>query len=143
MAEHPDPLIVVLAEDDSGDQALVRAALLELERPSDLFCVGDGSQLIDYLEHRGRFTDPLSHPRPDLIVMDLDMPRMSGDQALRKIRANPACADIPVAVMTGRPVSRELADELEGAALYTKPFDFDDLVVLLHNLVTLVETKKP
>jgi len=142
MAEHPEPLIVLLAEDDSADEALVRAALLELERSSDLFCVGDGAQLLDYLEHRGDFADVEAFPRPDVILMDLDMPRMSGDEALRHIRTNPARCDIPVAVVTGRDATRELAASLEGAALFTKPFEFDDLVLLLHNLLTLVETQK-
>ena len=142
MAEHPEPLVVVLAEDDSEDRALVRTALLELERSSDLFCVGDGAQLIDYLEHRGDFSDAARFPRPDLILMDLDMPEMSGDEALRRIRANPERRDIPIAVMTGRAVSRELAATLAGASVFSKPFEFDDLVLLLHNLMVLVETQK-
>ncbi len=142
MAEHPEALVVVLAEDASDDEALVRAALLELERSSDLYCVGDGAQLLDYLEHHGRFTDAARYPRPDVIVMDLDMPRMPGDEALRRIRANPALREIPIAVLTGRSATRELAGALEGAALFTKPFEFDDLVILLHNLMTLVEARR-
>ena len=142
MAEHPEPLVVVLAEDDSDDEALVRAALLELERSSDLYCVGNGAQLLDYLDHRGRYADAQHFRRPDLIVLDLDMPEMSGQEALRRIRENPAHRDVPVVVLTGRTSTRELADSLAGAALFTKPFEFDDLVVLLHNLVLLIETRR-
>jgi two-component system response regulator len=140
MSEHPEPLNVVLAEDDSADEALVRSALLELERSSDLYCVGDGVDLLDYLEQRGRFADAQAFPRPDLVVMDLDMPRMRGDEALRRIRANPALREVPVVVLTGRGATRELVESLEGAALFSKPFEYDDLVVLMHNLLLLLDT---
>lgn len=142
MAETAEPLVVVLAEDDPEDEALVRAALLELEHSSDLYCVGNGAQLLDYLAHRGRFADPERYPCPDVILLDLDMPTMRGDQALRFLRAEPDHRDIPVAILTGRGATRELAASLEGAALFTKPFEFDDLVVLLHNLIVLVARSK-
>ena len=93
-------IMILMAEDDADDRLLVKDALAESRVLNELRFVGDGEELLQYLRHEGRYSDPASSPRPGLILLDLNMPRKDGREALQEIKADPALRRIPVVVMT-------------------------------------------
>jgi CheY-like chemotaxis protein len=94
------PIQVLLAEDDPDDRALVARALEESRWRTDLHFVEDGEDLMDYLHHRKTFASETESPRPDLILLDLNMPRKNGREAVREIKADANLRQIPVVVLT-------------------------------------------
>ena len=96
----PVPITILYADDDEDDRMLVHDALREARLINDLRFVEDGEQLLDYLHHRGRYTDATAAPRPGLILLDLNMPRMDGREALAAIKSDPMLRRIPVVVLT-------------------------------------------
>ena len=75
MSETPKPNVIVMAEDDADDRLLIKDALAECQWNAEIRFVENGEQLMDYLQHKGRFTDPETAPRPGLVILDLNMPR--------------------------------------------------------------------
>src|SRR5690554_3368104 len=96
---HPNA-VILLAEDDPDDQMFVRQAFMKMRASSRLLMVSDGEELLDYLNRRGAFTDQERYPWPDLILLDLNMPRMDGRKALRQIRSDKTLRKIPVVALT-------------------------------------------
>jgi len=94
------PIIIVLAEDDEDDFILIRDALKELRILNELHWVKDGEELMDYLHRRNGYADTTMSPRPGLILLDLNMPRMDGREALADIKSDPKLRRIPVVVLT-------------------------------------------
>ena len=94
------PAVVLLAEDDPDDQELTRRAFEEGTLKTDLRIVDNGEEALDYLKHRGRYADPESSPRPDLILLDLNLPKLDGWEVLKLIDNDPELRDISVAVLT-------------------------------------------
>ena len=88
MGRMVDSIIILIAEDDPDDQLLTREALEENRLGNELYFVNDGVELLDYLRRRNRFADPAISPYPDLILLDLNMPRMDGREALQEIKAD-------------------------------------------------------
>ena len=132
----PKTEIILLAEDDSDDHLLVKDAMDECGWRGDLRCVQDGEELMDYLLQRGRYLPPASAPRPGLILLDLNMPRKDGRQALREIRVNDALRRIPVVVLTTSKADTDIyrAYELGANSFLTKPVQFDALVNVIRLL---------
>ena len=91
---------VLLAEDNPADQNLTRRALARGVIHCDLRVVSNGEEAMDYLLQREQFADPAACPRPDLILLDLNMPRLDGRQVLERMRADPNLDTIPVVVLT-------------------------------------------
>jgi CheY-like chemotaxis protein len=134
------PAVVLLAEDDPGDQLLTREAFESLHIPHDLRIVSDGMEALDYLYRRGSYTSPDAAPRPDLILLDLNMPRVGGQKVAEQIQADPALRDIPIVVLT---TSRRHEDLLRaygrGAATFiTKPLDFVQFMDAVREVARLV-----
>ena len=94
------PNVIVLAEDDADDRLLLKDAVSECHWPSDLRFVADGQELLDYLLHRGKYGPPNVPPRPGLILLDLNMPKKDGRDALREIKSDADLRRIPVVVLT-------------------------------------------
>lgn len=94
------PAVILLAEDDRGDQELVRRALADSKFHNELKIVSDGQEALDYLLRKGKYTDPEIAPRPDLLLLDLNMPRMDGRTLLARIRKEPNIRQIPAVVLT-------------------------------------------
>jgi len=88
-------ITILVAEDDPEDCLLIREALERNRLANDLRFVGDGEELLDYLHRRGEYGDPESAPRPGLILLDLNMPRKDGREALREIKADSEAAPDP------------------------------------------------
>ncbi|NJD07254.1 MAG: response regulator [Methylococcaceae bacterium] len=128
------PFVVLLAEDEPADAHLVKVAIDENHIPADLNAVGDGREALAFLRREGaRFADA---PRPDLILLDLNMPRMDGREFLAAIKQDAALRNIPVVVLTTSEVERDIIASYDlGAAGYiTKPVDFDQFVKAIGQL---------
>ena len=110
---------ILLVEDDPGDQELTRRALEEDVVHTDLRIVNDGKEALDYLRREGAFADPDTSPRPDLILLDLNMPRIDGRQVLEQVREDPDISRIPVIALT---TSDEEEDVLRSYDLGCKSF---------------------
>ncbi len=110
---------ILLVEDDPGDQELTRRALQQDVLRTDLRIVSDGKEALDYLRREGAFTNPEDSPRPDLILLDLNMPRIDGRQVLERVREDPSISRIPVIALT---TSDEEEDVVRSYALGCKSF---------------------
>ena len=130
------PINILMADDDEDDRLLTLDALNESRVLNNLFCVEDGVELLEFLRREGKYSDPADSPRPSLILLDLNMPRMDGREALQEIKSDPALRSIPVVILT---TSKEEEDMLRGydlgcASYITKPVNFDGLVDLMRAL---------
>ncbi len=130
------PITILMADDDEDDRLLTQDALAESRVLNDLHFVEDGVELLEYLERRGKFADKAVSPRPGLILLDLNMPRMDGREALEAIKANPNLKGIPVVILTTSKQEQDMVKGYNlGAASYiTKPVTFDGLVELMKTL---------
>ncbi|HYT60104.1 MAG TPA: response regulator [Haliangiales bacterium] len=124
------PITLLLADDDPDDRLLAEQALEKSRVANDLRCVEDGEELLDYLRRRGKYADPKESPRPGLILLDLNMPRKDGREALREIKGDPKLRDIPVIVLTTSKAEEDIARSYNlGVNSYiTKPVKFSALV---------------
>ena len=131
-------ITILMAEDDAEDRMLVKEAWEENRLNNDLRCVEDGEELMDYLLRRGKYSDPASSPRPGLVLLDLNMPKKDGREALKEIKADPALRSIPVVVLTSSPAEEDLVRSYDlGANSYiAKPVAFDKLVTAIKCLGT-------
>ncbi len=131
-----NPLVVLLADDDEDDREFVQEAWEEGKLRNDLRFVCDGEELMEYLQHRGRYADPASAPRPGLILLDLNMPRMDGREALREIKADPKLKRIPVVVLTTSKAQEDIIRtyDLGVNSFIQKPVSFDRLVEVVRTL---------
>lgn len=129
-------IMILMAEDDADDRLLVKDALAESRVLNELRFVGDGEELLQYLRREGRYSDPASSPRPGLILLDLNMPRKDGREALQELKADPNLRRIPVVVMTTSKAEEDIFRSYDtGASSYiTKPVTFDRLVELMKTL---------
>ena len=131
------PIVILMADDDKDDQLLTQEALQESRVNNTLILVNDGVELLEYLRGEGQFKDQ-EHIWPSLILLDLNMPRMDGREALAKIKADPRLRRIPVVILTtSKPEEDMLKGYDLGAASYlTKPVTFEGLVELMKALGT-------
>ncbi|MBH0029400.1 MULTISPECIES: response regulator [unclassified Pseudoalteromonas] len=130
------PITILMADDDEDDRLLTQDALAESRVLNELHFVEDGVELLEYLERKGKFEDKAVSPRPGLILLDLNMPRMDGREALEAIKGNPSLKGIPVVILT---TSKQEEDMVKGynlgaASYITKPVTFDGLVDLMKTL---------
>lgn len=123
-------LPILIADDDADDCLLAREALVEAGLANPVHTVEDGERLLDYLHRRGAYAAPAAAPRPGLILLDLNMPRMGGLEALRALRA------IPVVVLStsAAGADRRGVEDLGACAYLTKPDSFAGLVALMQAL---------
>lgn len=133
MPQPPRPITILLADDDSDDRMLARDALEESRLANDLRCVEDGEELLEYLFRRGKYSDPQTSPRPGLILLDLNMPRKDGREALREIKANDSLRQIPIVVLTTSKAEEDIyrTYDLGVNSFITKPVSFDGLVEVM------------
>lgn len=117
---------------------LAREALEESRLANHIKFVEDGEDLLDYLLHRGRWTDPEDAPRPGIILLDLNMPRKDGREALREIKAHPDLRRIPVIVLTTSNAEEDIfrTYDLGVSSFIVKPVTFDSLVNIMRVLGT-------
>lgn len=127
MVVHGRPVIILLVEDDQGDQELTRRAMMHGKIKNDLHIVENGEEALDYLFGRGRYRDREKYPLPDLILLDLNIPRLDGKQVLKAVQADPVLRRIPVVVLTTSYQDADIQQAYEsGAKSYiVKPVDID------------------
>jgi CheY-like chemotaxis protein len=100
MKDSSKGIVILLADDDPDDRDMTRRALEQNHLASELYAVSDGEELLDYLYHRARYAAPGLSPTPGLILLDLNMPKKDGREALAELKADPVLRRIPVVVMT-------------------------------------------
>jgi CheY-like chemotaxis protein len=125
-------ITILLADDDEDDRELTREALQDARLANQMRFVVDGQDLMDYLRQQGRYADG-SAPRPGVILLDLNMPKKDGREALAEIKADPVLRKIPVVILT---TSRDEEDVLRSydlgcSSFITKPVTFAGLVEVM------------
>ncbi|MBZ5497980.1 MAG: response regulator [Acidobacteriia bacterium] len=125
-----------MADDDQDDCLLVRDAFAQSRLANHLHFVDDGEDLMDYLYQRGEYADPGRYPRPGLILLDLNMPRKDGREALREIKSDPRLRSIPVVVLTTSKEEEDILRSYDTGAnsFITKPVTFEALAGLVKSL---------
>ena len=126
--------VILLAEDEQADAHLVKVALTENHILADLHHVMDGQEALEFLNHQGaRFTDA---PRPDLILLDLNMPRMDGRKLLSALKQDPNLCTSPVVILTTSEVERDVVASygLGAAGYITKPVDVIQFMAAIRSL---------
>ena len=134
---HPGkPIVILLADDDEEDRMLAADAMHASRLANDLRFVEDGVELMDYLKRRGKYADPVLSPRPGLILLDLNMPKKDGREALEEIKADPNLCTIRVIILTTSKAEEDILRSYNlGAASYiTKPVTFEGLIEVIRTL---------
>lgn len=137
MSKEPgNPIVILMADDDPDDRLLTKDALEESRVLNELHFVEDGEELLEYLKREGKYADPATSPRPGLILLDLNMPKKDGRQALTEIKADPDLRRIPVVVMTTSSAEEDIFRSYDTGAnsFVTKPVTFEQLVSLMRTL---------
>ena len=124
------PITILIADDDPDDRLLIEDAFLESKLQNERRFVSDGVELIDYLTRRDKYSDPDEAPWPGVILLDLNMPRMDGREALSVIKADPKLRQIPVVVLTTSKAEEDIlrSYDLGVNSFVTKPVTFEGLV---------------
>lgn len=130
------PMTILIADDDPDDRALALDAFAEVGGAQRIVFVEDGVELLAYLRREGRFADSRAFPMPELVLLDLNMPRLDGREALREIKGDPWLRHIPVVVLS---TSHSLDDvagsyRIGASSFITKPVRFDGLVEMARTL---------
>jgi len=126
-------IVLLMADDDLEDCMLVKEALADSRLANDLRFVHDGEELLAYLRHEGPYADPDDAPHPGLILLDLNMPRMDGREALAELKGDRHLHKIPVVVLTTSQADEDICRSYDlGVNSYiTKPVTFDALVDII------------
>jgi CheY-like chemotaxis protein len=138
-------LDILAAEDTPSDIELLQMALARCGKVRSLTVVRDGSEVIGYLQGEPPFNDPKRQP-PNIILMDLHMPRMSGLEVLQWLRQNPECSVIPVIIMSNSPFEEDVlqAYRLGANAYFEKPTNFDELQEVIRSILAFwTHAKRP
>lgn len=136
MGDIAKPITILMADDDEDDRLMTKEALEESRVANDIRFVTDGEELLDYLYRRGEYSDPEKSPRPGLILLDLNMPKKDGREALREIKADPDLRQIPVVVLTTSKDEEDIIRtyDLGVNSFITKPVSFEGLVFVINTL---------
>ena len=130
------PVTILIADDDPDDRQLAREAFEENHLANELKFVEDGEELLDYLNQRGKYSDPADAPWPGIILLDLNMPRKDGREALEEIKKDPRFRGIRVVIMTTSKAEEDVVRSynLSAASYITKPVTFERLVEVVRTL---------
>ncbi|MEU1993574.1 MULTISPECIES: response regulator [Nocardia] len=133
MTSPGQPIDILLVEDDPGDELMTREAFEDNKIGNTLHVARDGEEALEFLYRQGRYPDA---PRPDLILLDLNLPKYDGRQVLEKIKADPDLAHIPVVVLTTSAAEEDIlrSYRLHANAYVTKPVDLDQFVAAIKQI---------
>jgi CheY-like chemotaxis protein len=128
-----EPVEILLAEDNPGDAKLTRKALEQGNIINNLHVVTDGVEALQYLRQEGEYSDK---PRPDLMLLDLNMPRKDGREVLEEIKTDAELRRLPVVVMTSSEAEEDIVQsyDLHANAYLTKPIDFDGFLEVVRGI---------
>lgn len=126
---------ILLVEDNQDHAELVQRSLEDVEWRHSITHVKDGEEALDYLLRRGRYADPAASPRPDVVFLDLRLPRVDGLEVLRQVKEQPELREIPVVVLTTSDADRDLVDAYQRNvnAYVVKPVEFAELEQMLRD----------
>ena len=132
----PNGIVILMADDDDDDYLLTQKALKQSKLLNTLCRVKDGEELLDYLNKRGQFAEGAECPRPGVILLDLNMPRKDGREALKEIKSDPELRDIPVVVFTTSKAEEDIfkSYQLGVNSFITKPVTFEGLIKVVQTL---------
>lgn len=135
MTNNKAPVVILMADDDDDDFMLTQKALKESKLLNTLIRVHDGDELTDYLFKRGEYENKET-PRPGIILLDLNMPRKDGREALREIKAEESFRDIPIVVFTTSKAEEDILRtyKLGVNSFITKPVTFKKLIEVMTSL---------
>jgi two-component system, chemotaxis family, response regulator Rcp1 len=127
------PVEILLVEDNPGDVRLTREALTEAKVRNNLYVATDGVQAIAFLRREGEFAGAV---RPDLILLDLNLPRKDGREVLEEIKADPALRQIPVVILTSSQAEQDIvrAYDLHANCYISKPVDLDQFIKVVKSI---------
>ena len=136
MKHNNKSMTILLADDDPDDRMLTRDAFEESRLRNTLEMVEDGEELMDYLNHRGTYKGNSAKARPGLILLDLNMPRKDGREALKEIKSNPELRRIPIVVLTTSKAEEDILRtyDLGVNSFVVKPVTFEALVDVLKTI---------
>lgn len=134
-ATKPDPIVILMADDDDDDYLLTKKALTESKLLNTLIRVNDGEALLDYLNRTGDY-EGVETVRPGVILLDLNMPKKDGREALKDIKGSEALRDIPVVVFTTSKAEEDIyrSYQLGVNSFITKPVTFENLIAVMKAL---------
>lgn len=136
MSTSPDPVVVLLVEDNLDHTELITRVLNEHRIPSRIIHVADGESALNYLRRQAQFADPAISPRPHVVLLDLNLPRLSGLEVLQVMKTDTAISHIPVVVVTTSRAESDLrlAYQFHANSYLVKPVDFEQFSRMLNDL---------
>ncbi|HVZ79537.1 MAG TPA: response regulator [bacterium] len=136
MSEDKSMLPILMVDDDKDDRFLTEKALRANRVINPIRFLEDGEEMLEYLQRKGKFLSPGSAPKPCFILLDLNMPKMDGRQALEILKADPELRRIPVVILTTSQAEEDIirSYNLGANSFITKPINFDRLVELMASL---------
>jgi len=131
-----NPAIILLVEDDKGDQNLTVRAFARGKISNEIHIVEDGEEALDYLLRRGKYSDPATSPRPHIVLLDLNLPKLDGREVLKQIRQEPDLRTLPVIALTTSQQEEDIVRTYNlGVNSYiTKPVSPDQFSKVIHAL---------
>ena len=129
-------ITILMADDDPDDRQLTREALSEVRLKNHFAEVCDGEELLSYLRREGKYAELAGQPLPGIILLDLNMPKMDGREAITEIKSDPNLRRLPIVVLTTSSVQEDIVRtyDLGVSSFITKPVTFDALVTVMQNL---------
>lgn len=136
MTNSPNPITILVADDDADDRMMIKEALEENRLANNLHFFENGIELMEYLHRKGKYENLQASPRPGLILLDLNMPKKDGREALKDIKSDPDLRGIPVVVLTTSKAEEDIyrTYNLGVNSFITKPVTFDSLVTITKEL---------
>lgn len=127
-----DPAKILLVEDNPGAVRLIEETFREGKIANSLHVATDGTEALDFVFQRGEFTDA---PRPDIILLDLDLPDINGDEVLDELKSDPDLQHVPVVVLTGSRAQTNVAKShgIDADAFITKPVEPEEFIELVQS----------
>ncbi|MCE3296009.1 MAG: response regulator [Crocinitomicaceae bacterium] len=121
---------ILIADDDHEDQMLILDALKESNLKNRIRCVDNGEELLAYLRNEGKYADRQEYPTPGIVLLDLNMPKKDGREALKEIKADPNLKNIPIIILTTSGAESDILKtyDLGANSFITKPVTFSAMV---------------
>ena len=130
------PIHILIADDDEEDRMLIRQAMLKNQVANPMHFVENGEEVLDYLHNRNQFSNNKDCPKPGLILLDLNMPKMDGREAIIEIKKEPALRSIPIVVLTTSGAEEDIlrSYNLGVSSFITKPITFQGFIEVMKTL---------